>query len=118
MAENFTARKQGGWRVVSIVPDVCKTPMGSSTPEVPYQVTAELCEAVQPAATVRANRCPVIVYDMSLAPVTIGDEAGTALGVKSETVGGKCYPIDHSTTVRAEKKFIVRAGDKFWMNGE
>jgi hypothetical protein len=41
MADNYTARKQPGWRVVSIAPDVCKTPMGSSIPPVPYPVRPE-----------------------------------------------------------------------------
>lgn len=117
MADNYTARKQPGWRVVSLVPDVCKTPMGSSTPPVPYPVTAELKDAVQEAGSVRANGYPVVVFDMSLVPQTIGDAAGSANGIKSGTVQGKCYPKTHSTSVRAEGKCLVRHDDQFWMNG-
>jgi len=30
MADNVMARQQTKWTVISIAPDVCKTPMGSS----------------------------------------------------------------------------------------
>jgi hypothetical protein len=118
MPKNVVARKETGWKVVSIAPDVCKTPMGSSTPAVPYQVTAELDSAVQVVPSVRANGHPVLVFDMSLLPNTIGDAAGSATGIKSGTVEGKCYPKAHSDTVRADRKWLVRHDDKFWMNGK
>jgi hypothetical protein len=117
MATNYVARQQSGWKVVSISPDVCKTPMGSAVPPVPYPVTAELITTTQVALTVRANDCPVVVYDKSVVPMTIGDAAGVAKGVKSGTVAGKCYPKDKSTTVRVEGKLVVRHDDEFWMNG-
>ena len=53
----------------------------------------------------------------SLVPTTQGDEAGAAKGIKSNTVGGQCYPLEKSSSVRAEGKLIVRHDDKFWMNG-
>lgn len=117
MADNVIARKQTKWKVISIVPDVCKTPMGSAIPPVPYPVTAELKTAIGVANSVRANGKPVVVYDMSLVPTTQGDQAGAAKGIKSNTVGGKCYPLEKSSSVRAEGKLIVRHGDTFWMNG-
>lgn len=118
MAENYTARQQASWKVVSLVPDVCKTPMGSSIPPVPYPVTAELKAATAVASSVRTNGHPLVVYDMSLVPKTIGDAPGRAKGVKSGTVEGKCYPKAHSGTVRAEGKYLVRHDDVFWMNGQ
>jgi Domain of unknown function (DUF4150) len=117
MATNYVARQQTGWKVVSDSPDVCKTPMGAATPPVPYPVTAELIMTTGVAMTVRANDCPVVVYDQSVVPMTIGDSAGVALGTDSGTVMGKCYPKGKSTTVRAEKKLVVRHDDEFWMNG-
>lgn len=117
MADNYVARQQGCWKVISLTPDVCKTPMGSSTPPVPYPVTAELMISLGVAMSVRANGYPMVVYDKSLVPLTMGDAPGVALGSDSGTVAGKCYPIEHSHSVRAEGKFIVRHDDKFWMNG-
>jgi hypothetical protein len=118
MADEFTARQQGQWLVVSMAPDVCKTPMGNSTPPIPYPVTAKLKDATAPAKTVCTNKCPAIVFDMSLTPTTIGDSAGAVKGIKSGTVGAKCYPKGHSDSVCFEKKRIVRHDDQFYMNGK
>ncbi|MCS2159405.1 DUF4150 domain-containing protein [Scandinavium sp. H11S7] len=118
MAENYMARKNSEWIVVSLTPDVCKTPMGPSTPPIPYPVIARLGSAVQEVPSVKANACPVVVMNQSFIPSTIGDQPGVAKGIKSGTVGGKCYPLEHSTTVRAGKRAVLRHGDKFWMNGK
>jgi uncharacterized Zn-binding protein involved in type VI secretion len=118
MANNVTARKDGKWRIVSLMPDVCKTPMGSSTPPVPYPVTADLGDSRATAVSVRANGKSVVRFDSSYAPSTIGDAAGTAKGIKSGTVGAQCWPKDKSSTVRVEGKPIIRHGDQFWMNGD
>jgi len=117
MATNYTARKQTKWRVVSLVPDVCKTPIGGAILPVPYPVTAELKNSTGVAKTVRINGYPAVVYNMSLVPKTLGDAAGRAKGIKSGTVEGKCYPKTSSSTVRFEGKYIVRHDDVFWMNG-
>ncbi len=117
MAENVTARQHEDWLVVSILPDVCRTPMGDSRPRVPYPVTARLIEAVDVVPHVRANGCPLVVFDQSSIPRTLGDEPGTAKGIKSNTVGATCYPKTHSSKVRAGRRFILRHDDEFWMNG-
>ncbi len=118
MTKEIIARKQKGWKVVSMVPDVCRTPMGSSIVPVPYPVTAQLRSAVGIAKTVRVNAKALVVYEMSFTPKTIGDAPGRALGIKSGTVQGKCHPHEHSKTIRAEGKHIVRHNDLFWMNGK
>lgn len=111
------ARKDEQWTIVSTMPDVCKTPMGSSTPPVPYPVTASLGGSQMTSKTVFANGNPIVRFDSSFAPDTVGDAAGTAHGIQSGTVGAKCWPIDHSSTVRVEGKMVVRHNDQFWMNG-
>lgn len=116
MAKNYIARQDGQWTVVSLTPDVCKTPMGPSTPPVPYPVTARLGDAVQVVPSVNANRHPVLVLDQSFVPSTKGDEPGVAKGVKSGTVGDICEPLEHSTTFRVSSKPVLRHFDKFWMN--
>lgn len=117
MSRQVAARKQGGWLVVSTLPDVCRTPMGSSTPPVPYGVIAKLDGCVSEVPNVRANGHPVVVFDQTEIPSTLGNEPGKAKGVKSETVQGRCWPLGHSPTVRAGKHFIVRHDDEFGMNG-
>ncbi|MCL4662495.1 DUF4150 domain-containing protein [Burkholderia multivorans] len=76
MADNVMARKDGQWTIVSMMPDVCKTPMGSSTPPVPYPVTASLGDSQMTSKTVFANGNPIVRFDSSFAPNTIGDQAG------------------------------------------
>lgn len=117
MSNNTVARNQSGWTVVSLFPDVCKTPMGSSMVPVPYPVTAKLTDSSSTSANVSSNSHPVFLFDESMVVKTLGDQAGVGKGVKSGTVGGKCYPIGHSSTVRANGKYVVRHRDKFGMNG-
>lgn len=116
MAKELMARQQSGWLVVCNAPDFCKTPMGASTPPVPYMVTAQMSGSADVAQSVRSNGHPVLVLNHSEVPNTMGDQAGAAKGVKSGTMGGKCYPAQASGTVRAEKRYLVRHGDKFEMN--
>lgn len=117
MSNQVVARKNAAWTVVSLTPDVCKTPIGNSTPPIPYPVVAKLKDAVKVVKSVRANGNPLVVFDQSKVPKTIGDAAGRANGLKSGTVEGKCYPKEHSKTVRAGGKPVLRHGDEFWMNG-
>jgi hypothetical protein len=117
MAKNVTARKSSKWIVVSKCPDVCKTPMGSGTPPVPYPVIAKLEQSLNPAETVNANGDPIVVFDSTHTPKTIGDEPGTAKGIKSGTVGSHCWPKERSCSVHARGRHIVRHNDEFWMNG-
>ncbi|WP_082578626.1 DUF4150 domain-containing protein [Lysobacter sp. Root690] len=117
MAKDYTARKQSGWKVVSLAPDVCKTPMGSSVPPVPYPVIAKLQQTVQPTSTVRVNSHYVVLFDASKTPKTIGDAPGRANGIKSGTVEADCWPKTRSSTVRFEGRRIIRHDDVFWMNG-
>lgn len=117
MASNLIARKDGTWTIVFLTPDVCKTPMGGGTPPVPYPVTATLGSSAQTTTSVRVNGEPLVVFDASFAPSTVGDAAGTATGMESGTVGAKCWPKEKSNTVRAQGKHLVRRNDEFWMNG-
>lgn len=118
MAFQYAARKQERWRVLSILPDVCKTPVGSSTPPVPYPIMSELASVDAPAGTVFANRNPMVLFNTSMVPTTIGNAPGVGKGLKSNTVGEASWPLDRSTTVRIEGKHVIRNNDQFWMNGK
>lgn len=117
MSIQTVARKDSQWLVVFTLPDVCKTPIGGTPVPVPYPVVANLGQAAKPVEYAKANGKPLVVFDRSSLPKTMGDQAGKALGIKSNTVGSTCYPKDHSSTVFADKRWLVRARDKFWMNG-
>jgi RHS repeat-associated protein len=116
MAINYIARQDSTWQVISVTPDVCKTPVGDATPPVPYRVTADMGSAMQVVSGVKANGKPLLVFARSFIPATTGDESGTAKGVISGTVADICEPMAHSSTVRAGGKPVLRHGDAFWMN--
>lgn len=116
MADNYTARQDGQWQVISTSPDVCKTPRGDSTPPVPYPVTANLGSAVMVVSSVKLNGRPAVVLNQSSIPQTIGDTPGAAKGVSSGTVGDVCEPLGHSETVFFGGKPMLRHNDEFWMN--
>ncbi|EPJ7088694.1 glycohydrolase toxin TNT-related protein [Citrobacter amalonaticus] len=118
MADNVAARQATGWVVVCTTPDVCKTPMGPSTPPVPYRVTAQLADAVQVVPTVNANGRPLVVLTQSFIPKTVGDEPGVAKGVQSGTVADICEPLEHSSSVKAGGYCTLRHDDQFYMNNK
>lgn len=119
MTNNLTARKDGQWLVISMLPDVCKTPIGGTDVPVPYPIIAKCGDAAHEAPHVRANGMPFITL-ASYLPTTTGAVAGVKKGIVSDTVGGTASfkKGQHSTTVNADKQRILRHGDMFWMNGE
>ncbi|KYF89819.1 hypothetical protein BE17_49155 [Sorangium cellulosum] len=118
MAENVLSRKQEPWMAVSCAPDVCKTPMGSSTPPVPYNVVSRLAPALDASENVHANLGRVQKHDRTVMPTTEGDEPGTATGVVSGTVGQQSWSQEHSPSVRVNAQPVVRHGDMAQMNGD
>ncbi|WP_256975989.1 DUF4150 domain-containing protein [Burkholderia sp. AU28863] len=112
----IASRQDGSFKAVSSTPDVCKTPMGSSTPPVPYQVVSDLSGSSGVVPSVRFNGKPAYVLDQSVVPTCTGDEAGSADGVGSGTVGGETKPTKGSTTVRAGGHPVIRDGDPCTMN--
>ncbi|WP_175812845.1 PAAR-like domain-containing protein [Burkholderia contaminans] len=112
----IASRQDGSFKAVSSTPDVCKTPMGSSTPPVPYQVVSDLSGSSGIVPSVRFNGKPAYVLDQSVVPTCTGDEAGSADGVRSGTVGGETKPTKGSTTVRAGGHPVIRDGDPCTMN--
>ena len=114
MADNLMLRKESGWMVIFTCPDVCKTP---PCIPVPYPVVAFLKDSDKVQDNVKANNHPFVLHDKSCVTTTWGDQLGILKGVKSQTVGAECYPIDKSGSFRVNGKWTVRADDAFWMNG-
>ena len=116
MAEKIGARKDSSFKAVCTAPDFCRTPVGPSTPPLPYMIISDLSESVQTVLSVRFNGKPCLVLDQSIVPTCTGDEPGTAKGIRSGTVGGKTKPTSASSSVRAGGKNIVRERDTCTMN--
>lgn len=103
---------------VSCAPDVCKTPMGSSTPPVPYNVVSRLAPALDASENVHANDGRAQMHGRTVMPATEGDEPGSAKGVVSGTVGQQSWSQTHSPSVLVNGHPVVRHDDLAQMNGD
>lgn len=97
--------------IVSKYPDVCRSP---EVP-IPYTIVARQCDDANTASSVfmtgqRAHKQNSIVTKCE------GDEPGTGLGVKSNTVSSICHRKEHSQTVRIEGQWATRHDDEWYMN--
>ncbi|CAB3727514.1 PAAR-like domain-containing protein [Trinickia soli] len=117
MASQLGARKNAKFKAVSTAPSINKTPVGGSTPPLPYPVTEDLSSSVGIVPNVRFNGDPAYVLSQSTQPSCIGDAAGSCKGVKSGTVSGEVKPVRGSSTVRISGKPVIREGDPCTLNG-
>ena len=122
MAVNKIARKSSKFRVVFTVPDFCwpPPPAPPSVPPIPFPLFADLGGAKTVAKDVRLNRKPAFVFNASKTDKTYGDEIALPgrKGVKSRTATKPAWPMRHSSSVKIRKRYIVRTGDMFHMNGK
>ena len=122
MAVNKIARKSSKFRVVFTVPDFCwpPPPAPPSVPLIPFPLFADLGGAKTVAKDVRLNRKPAFVFKASKTDTTYGDEIALPgrKGVKSRTATKPAWPMCHSSSVKIRKRYIVRTGDMFHMNGK
>jgi hypothetical protein len=117
MASKLGARKDGSFKAISTAPSFNKTPVGASTPPLPYPTVQDLSNAVSPVSSVRFNSKPAYVLNQTTQPSCKGDNAGVAKGVKSGTLNGEVKPTKGSTTVRVGGQPVIREGDPCTMNG-
>jgi uncharacterized protein DUF4150 len=116
------ATTKGG--IAFAFPDVCKTPAPPSpTPiPIPYPNIGQLSAASNVSDTstgtgeVKAGGNHVILAQTSEIPNTMGDQPGSAGGVKSGTTGGKVEFTAGSKTVEVHGKEVVRMMDPTTQN--
>nr|WP_284675726.1 PAAR-like domain-containing protein [Neisseria subflava] len=91
-----------------------------SVPPIPFPLFADLGGAKTVAKDVRLNRKPAFVFKASKTDKTYGDEIALPgrKGVKSRTATKPAWPMRHSSSVKIRKRYIVRTGDMFHMNGK
>ncbi|MEF2074872.1 DUF4150 domain-containing protein [Consotaella aegiceratis] len=99
--------------VISKYPDVCRSPVAP----VPYTIVAYQSDDANTATSVRFTGQRAHKQD-SIITCCTGDEPGTGLGVKSNTVASVCHRKEHSKTVRIEGQWATRDGDEWWMNNK
>jgi hypothetical protein len=111
------ARKNATFRAICTAPSINKTPVGNSTPPLPYITIQDLSNSVAVVPNVTLNGACAYVLDQSIQPSCTGDEAGTKKGVKSGTTSGYVKPTKSSTTVTMGGLYAVRFNDPCLMNG-
>ncbi|MGO7373143.1 PAAR-like domain-containing protein [Rhizobium ruizarguesonis] len=102
-------------KIVSLAPDVCLTPVGSSVVPIPYPIVDYCGHDKDYTPSVRFTGKKAMVMRSRTTHVH-GDAPGTRKGVKSGTVENVCEPIGHADQVRAESSHVIRHLDRFWMN--
>lgn len=115
MAREFVTRSRRFY-CVSLQPDICKTPMGNSTPPIPYTIKGEFAEATGVSPNIRSGGDPLVIDASTMIPSVTGDAPGSANGIKSGTVGKRVQHDDKSKTVRFNGERAIREGDTVWMN--
>ncbi|MBI1322095.1 DUF4150 domain-containing protein [bacterium] len=100
MADKEGTRLDSQFIVMSICPDVCKSPVVP----VPYPIVGQLDKSILLSPNVRSLGKPVFHLGSRVAMVT-GDEAGVGGGVASQVIKGFCKPIVPVTTVRINQNF-------------
>ena len=113
---NETVTKSGRFYCVSLTPDICKTPVGASTPPLPYTIVGEFSEAKGASPNVKSHSEPVVLHGRTTIPTVKGDAPGSAGGVKSGTVGEQVDTKGSSPTHRANGADQVQVGREVWMN--
>ncbi len=96
---------------ISTAPDVCRV---GSTPT-PFMSYALGSDDENYSPNVFSNGF-AIKHNQSRIWLTRGDEPGTGLGVKSNTVSSKVIPNSHSSRVKVNGIWVQRHADTCWLN--
>jgi RHS repeat-associated protein len=111
-----TVTKSQRFYCVSVMPDICKTPVGSSVVPIPYTITGEFKDAQDVSRSVKMYSEPTFLYGKSFIPSVKGDERGTVGGIKSGTYLKRVQPKDKSSTKGANGTQTVQESRFIWMN--
>jgi hypothetical protein len=96
-------------------PDSCKTPTPGGPAPMPYPNTAMSSDASSVTTSVKVDGNGICV-DGSKFALSMGDEAGTLLGVKSNRIKGSASFTSFSDDVKAEGKAVARLSDPMQQN--
>ena len=115
MSDKMALRKDSAHYAVSTVPDVCKTPMGSSSVPVPYISTGFYGNATRTAKTVRFNGKEAFTTHSRIKS-TIGTEPGVHKGVSDSGHLGPAKVPSGSKSTNVEGHEMTRCDDKTDLN--
>ena len=113
---NMKGVSHGGSNGLSMVfPDVCKTPTPAGPIPIPYPNIGKSADAASGPTTVTVEgKMPMVKganYKMSM-----GDEAGSAMGIVSSKIKGICEFMMYSFDVKIEGNNVCRLADPLFHN--
>jgi len=118
IVNNMTTQHKVSTGVTAAFPDVCKTPSPAGPVPIPYpNVGNSVMAAKKVTKRVKNNKQQVMVKGASYA-LSNGDQAGVALGVKSNKIMGEAVIKNQSYNVKMEKKGAGRLGDPHGANAQ
>lgn len=96
-------------------PDVCKTPTPGGPVPIPYPNIGKASDTAKGPKKVKTDgQMPMTkgaIYSMSA-----GDEAGSAAGIISSKIKGKCEFMMYSFDIKLQGKNVCRMGDPLFHN--
>jgi hypothetical protein len=113
-----TVTQSARFYCVSLTPDICKTPVGNSTPPIPYNIIGEYKEAEAVSRNVKSQSDLLFLHGKSYIPKVKGDEPGTAGGIKSGTNKDKAESQESSSTFWSNVDKTIQEGRKVYMNAK
>lgn len=111
-----TVTKSKRFYCVSLSPDLCKTPVGSSVAILPYNIKGEFKDAANVSSNVKTHGEPVLLHNKSFIPSIKGDERGTLGGVKSQTYLKRAQPMEFSSTKGSNGAQTIQESRLIYMN--
>lgn len=113
---NRTVVHKSSQGVVTVFPDVCKTPTPGGPVPIPYPNVAMAKDTAKGSKSVKMDSNPIMLKGSNFSTST-GDEPGTAGGgVVSSKTKGKAEFINYSFDVKVEGKNVPRLGDMMMQN--
>ncbi len=113
---NFS-HKGSGDKSICTAPDVCKTPIGNSTPPIPYFVMSQVSDLASGSTSVKVEGKPTALKGSNHSKCT-GDQPGTAKGIASSSQMKKTEFTTYSFDVKADGENVVRSFDMTTMNNK
>ncbi|MGW8391136.1 RHS repeat-associated core domain-containing protein [Pseudoduganella sp. HUAS MS19] len=111
-----TVTKSKRFYCVSLSPDLCKTPVGSSVAILPYNIKGEFKDAANVSSNVKTHGEPVLLHNKSFIPSIKGDERGTLGGIKSQTYLKRAQPMEFSSTKGSNGAQTIQESRLIYMN--
>ncbi len=101
--------------IVTVFPDVCKTPTPGGPVPIPYPNIAMSSDTAKGSKSVKMDGNPIMLKGSNFKTST-GDEPGSLKGVVSSKIKGKAEFVNYSFDVKVEGKNVPRLADMMIQN--